>query len=77
MMKKCCREKRGKLGKSILVFLFVVLAVTISVDFVRYPETYITPWRYQLQTDVERGKESAIEYYNRVYVANGIELWEK
>ena len=64
-------------------FLFkmgiIALAVWISwltIDIIRFPESYITTWKYQLEQKVKSGDADAIEYYNDTYTANGRELFE-
>lgn len=47
----------------------------LYVDFIRFPEAYITTWRYHLKLDIERGDPEAIDYYNSRYVANGKQLF--
>ena len=52
----------------------VVFAVLLT-GFVKYPEKYLSTWRYQLKCDIEQGDEDAIRYYETNYVANGIDLF--
>ena len=61
---------------SVLVIAMVVSAMGLFVDFLRFPESYISTWRYQLQIDIENGDAEAIDYYNRCYVAHGRELFD-
>lgn len=75
-MKKHYKLNMGKLARNILILMFVVLSVTLYCDFVKYPETYITTWKYQLQNDIHSGQEGAIEYYTKVYLANEKNLFD-
>ena len=60
----------------ILVLTVAIAALFLMVDVVRFPECYISTWKYQLQNDIENGKPEAIEYYNRCYVEKGRILFE-
>lgn len=62
--------------KKILKILAVVAVICMTIDFVRFPECYITTEKYQLQNAIKSGDEIAIEYYNNNYVANGRELFK-
>lgn len=64
------------LFKAVLVLLVAVPLLTMYVDLCKYPEKYFTTWKYQLYNEIKSGNQEAIDYYNRVYVANGIELFE-
>lgn len=69
-----------KLIKRIFSVLAIasILYFTLSlfIDFVRYPESYITTWKYQLQQDIKRGDSEAIQYYQRNYINNNRPLFE-
>ena len=69
------RNKMKRIGK-IFRLACVLFALLVFVDFFRFPECYLTTWRYQLKNDLEQNEPEAIEYYNRIYVANGRELFE-
>ena len=60
---------------SIVTLIAIIFCITVAVDFCKYPEMYLTTWKYQLQNDIANGNKQAIEYYNTVYVENGIELF--
>lgn len=63
--------------RNIVVAVLVFAGIgCLMVDMVRFPECYITTWKYQLKNDINRGDEVAIEYYNRVYVENDRILFE-
>lgn len=65
-----------KLAKNLLLTALLVFALIVFVDFVRFPECYVTTWKYQLQNDIKSGDAVAIEYYNNTYVENGRTLFE-
>ncbi len=75
-MKKHYKLNVGKLTRSVLILMIVVLVAILYSDFVKFPETYITTWKYQLQNDIHSGQEGAIEYYENTYVANGRNLFK-
>lgn len=56
--------------KRLIILAAIIGAGCLMLDFIRFPECYMTTWRYQLENDIAMGNEKAIEYYNRVYVAN-------
>lgn len=60
---------------SIVTLIAIIFCITVAVDFCKYPEMYLTTWKYQLKNDIANGNEKAIKYYNTVYVQNGIELF--
>jgi len=53
-----------------------VAALTLYIDFVRFPECYISTWRYQLENGVKSGDPEAIDLYQRCYVEKGKILFE-
>ena len=66
--------------KRFVMFILSVIAFIMftikTIDFIRFTECYLPTWKYQLQNEIEAGNEEAIEFYNRVYVANGRELFD-
>ena len=61
---------------SLLVLTLITTCMGLYVDFVRFPDKYITTLKYQLKNDIQSGDMEAITYYNRVYKSNGINLFE-
>jgi hypothetical protein len=62
--------------KKILKILAVAVVVCMAIDFVRFPECYLTTEKYQLQNAIKKGDTVAIEYYQNNYIANGRILFE-
>ena len=73
--------------ESLLVLTLITTCMGLYVDFVRFPDKYITTLKYQLKNDIQigicfvlfggkSGDMEAITYYNRVYKSNGINLFE-
>ena len=59
-------------GLGVLFSLLVIISLSLwMVDFARFPDSYLSTWRYQLENDLKQGDEEAIEYYNERYVENG------
>ena len=56
--------------------IVVILLLSIVIDFIRFPECYLSTMKYQLQNDIKRGNEQAIEYYENTYIKNGRILFE-
>ncbi len=65
------RKFLGTVAAAIVIISFVYTAI----DVVRFPELYSTTRKYQLQNEVEAEIPEAVDYYNRVYRANGIKLF--
>ena len=65
------------LFKTVIVLLVSVPLLNLYVDLCKYPEKYFTTWKYQLYNEIKSGNQESIDYYNRVYVANGIDLFEE
>lgn len=63
--------------KVVAVLLIVVPLLTMCVDLCFFPEKYLTTWRYQLHNEIKSENQEVIEYYNRVYIDNGIKLFEE
>ena len=57
---------------SIVAFISIIWA---TVDFIEYPEKYLTTWRYQLHNKVNAGDQEAIDYYQHTYLDHNITLW--
>lgn len=66
----------NRLFTSLLVLTLIITCIGLYVDFVRFPDKYITTLKYQLKKDIQSGDMEAITYYNRVYKSNGINLFE-
>lgn len=66
----------NRLFTSLLILTLIITCINLYIDFCRMPEKYCTTWKYQLKNDIENGDQEAIEYYNRVYKSNGINLFE-
>ena len=65
-----------RLFESLLIIIVFASCIGLYVDFVRFPDKYITTLKYQLEKDIQSGDMEAITYYNRVYKSNGINLFE-
>lgn len=50
--------------------------ITITINFIRFPECYLSTWKYQLKNDIESGNAEAIAYYQNNYINNGKNLFE-
>lgn len=66
----------NRLFLSLLIVTSIITFTACITDFVRFPDKYITTWKYQLKNEIASGDVEAIAYYNRVYKSNGINLFE-
>lgn len=62
---------KGKIAVAITTMCLCLFIANFTVSFFKYPEQYMTTWKYQLEKDLRNGDEKAIEYYNSRYVSNG------
>ena len=73
--------KKQRTRRHLIRFMFFLAVaafiVVQAVDFVRFPECYMSAWRYQLENDLAEGDPEAVEYYEKVYVSNGRTLFER
>ena len=69
-----------KTVKKIVIILLIAICTVLVFDVIYkiivYPEMYLSTWKYQLRNDVRAGDPDAVEYYERVYLANGIKLFD-
>ncbi len=75
MNKNMVRLKFKRKAQYLCVLILGILTINIAVSLCKYPEKYITTWKYQLQNDIKQGNQVAIDYYNNTYIANGVELY--
>ena len=66
---------KGKLISRLAIICALLFVVSMGVSFAKYPERYLTTWKYQLENDLAKGNPEAIEYYNNTYIANGKQLF--
>lgn len=60
-----------KFIKTMTTIVICTVLLTITIDVVRFPDCYITTWKYQLHNEILRGEPEAIEYYQKTYVDKG------
>lgn len=66
----------NRLFASLLILTSIITFMAYTIDFMRFPDKYITTGKYQLENEIASGDVEAIAYYNRVYNSNGINLFE-
>lgn len=69
------RQKCSGLEK-LIFFIIVAANLILCIDFIRFPECYLTTWKYQLKNEIAVGNQEMIDYYNRVYVENNRSLFD-
>lgn len=67
--KKCSRLER------LICFIIIMVNLILCIDFVRFPECYLTTWKYQLKNEIASGNKQSIEYYKKNYIAHGKSLY--
>jgi len=60
----------------IIMILLSLILLVFFVNFVMYPEIYLTTWRYQLYNDLKAGDVQAQEYYQNTYLKKGKILFD-
>ena len=73
--KRKLRINKGKFISRVATLCVMVLMLNTTVNFVKYPEQYLTTWKYQLENHLKKGNQDAIKYYNDTYIANGKQLF--
>ena len=63
-------DVRRFLHSSLIIALTATLSL-LTIDFLRFPECYISTWEYQLKNEVIAGNATSVEYYQTRYVNNG------
>lgn len=71
------KRKRERFVSSILALVIFIIGISIAIDFIRFPECYLSTWRYQMKNEILSGDQEMIDYYNNTYVANGRILFDE
>lgn len=71
------KRKREKFIASLLFVVVFIACMSIAIDFIRFPECYLSTWRYQMKNEILSGNQEMIDYYNNTYVANGRILFDE
>lgn len=66
--------KQFILATSCLI-ISIILAF-IFINFCRYPEIYLSTWRYQLKNDIYAKNKNSIKLYENVYVKHNKDLFK-
>lgn len=74
------KHKRLKIDLRRLFVSAITIILTITflrgtIDFIRFPDKYITIWKYQLQNEINTGDAESIEYYQTNYIDKGVCLF--
>ena len=69
------RINKGRLILTLAVLSVIVVMANVLVSFAKYSEQYLPTWKYQLENDLAKGNQEAVQYYNDTYIANGKQLF--
>ena len=62
---------------TLIIGMLLVCFLGLFFNFAKYPEQYLTTWKYQLENEVKNGDTRAIEYYTSNYLQNDKKLFEE
>ena len=65
----------NRLFTSLLILTLIITCIGLYVDLCRFPEKYLTTWKYQLKNEIASGDQKAIDYYNKHYTSKGVYLY--
>ena len=72
---KSRRINLNRLFCSLLVLTLIITFTACITDFMRFPDKYITTWKYQLKNEIASGDMEAIAYYNNNYISKVVYLY--
>ena len=58
-----------------LTFVILTCSLYLTVNLIKFPSKYLTITRTNLVRDVKDGNEESIEYYEKMYATQGVELF--
>ena len=65
----------NRLFTSLLILTLITTCIGLYVDLCRFPEKYLSTWKYQLKNEIASGEQKAIDYYNKHYTSKGVYLY--
>ena len=65
----------NRLFTSLLILTLIITFTAYITDFMRFPDKYITTWKYQLKNEIANGDQKSIDYYNKYYTSKGVYLY--
>ena len=65
----------NRLFASLLILTLITSFTACITDFMRFPDKYITTWKYQLKNEIASGDQKSIDYYNKYYTSKGVYLY--
>lgn len=65
----------NRLFTSLLILTLIIIFTAYITDFMRFPDKYMTTWKYQLKNEIASGDQKAIDYYNKHYTSKGVYLY--
>lgn len=64
-----------KFIRFIFISVVFILFTSLLIDIIKYPDCYISTWKYQLRNEILNGAADSIEYYEETYVENNRDLF--
>ena len=64
-----------RLFASLLVLSLIITFTACITDFMRFPDKYMTTWKYQLHNEIKSGNAESIEYCKTHYTDKGVYLY--
>ena len=75
-MTKLQKKKTIAIIKLFSYLTIITILILQFFNFAKYPELYSTTLRYQLKNDLIDNDADAWTYYENIYLANGVILYQ-
>lgn len=62
--------------KAVFIICGLIGIMFLCTNFIMFPETYLTTYKYQLENKIKQGDATAIDYYLHRYLNNGKTLFD-
>lgn len=72
---KIRKKAIAKCFQALISIIFMAVITFFIIDLIRFPECYISTWKYQLKNDIAVGVPEAMQYYQMNYINKGRPLY--
>ena len=72
---KIRKKAIAKCFQALISIIFMAVITFFTIDLIRFPECYISTWKYQLKNDIAAGVPEAMQYYQMNYINKGRTLY--